>query len=288
MKQQLDMNAVNARRLIIPTNVSNLYVFLVGCGGTGSWLAPHLARYLRLFKQVNPATELKLYFVDPDDVEEKNTFRQNFIPAEIGRNKAETLAMRYTMSAGLPIVACAENFDKVKDERMRGENSMVLYLGCVDNAAARRSISKKMSYQKWRETSSYWIDCGNHKYSGQVLLSADGDASIDPFALKGLCSFIPPAQVFHPELFEDEKEKKVKLSTKLSCAEIAMLDQQSLSINTMVASVAAHYLAGLLLTGKIDKFETHIDLEGNLPFNHRYLVPEEFHAWRNLISKRRN
>lgn len=288
MKQQLDMNAVNARQLIIPTNLSNLYVFLVGCGGTGSWLAPHLARYLRLFKEVNPATELKLCFVDPDVVEEKNTFRQNFIPAEIGRNKAEALAMRYTMSAGLQIVACAENFEKVRDERIRGETSMVLYLGCVDNAAARRSISKKMSYQKWREATSYWIDCGNHKYSGQVLLSADGDASIDPFALKGLCSFIPSPQVFHPELFEDEKEKKVKINRKLSCAEIAMIDQQSLSINTLVASIAAHYLAGLLLTGQVDKFETHFNLEGNVPFNHRYLVPEEFHEWRNQKSKRSN
>jgi PRTRC genetic system ThiF family protein len=274
---RLDMNAVNARRLVIPSKINSLYVYLIGCGGTGSWLAPHLARYIRLFKEVNPETDLHLYFVDPDTVEEKNTFRQNFIPSEIGMNKAEVLAMRYTMSAGMPITAFAGPFDKLRDDRpLRERDCMTLLLGCVDNAAARRAISRRLNYHKYSPANGYWLDCGNHKYSGQVILSADGDASVDPFGLKGRCSYIPSMENFHPELFKDDKTKKAKVSPRLSCAEIAMMDQQSLSINTTVASIAAHYLAGLLLTGNVTKFETHIDLESNLPFNHRYLVPEEF------------
>lgn len=273
---KLDMNAVNARRLLIPMNPNALHVILVGCGGTGSWLAPHLARYLRLFKEINPATDLQLFFVDRDIVEEKNTFRQNFIPSEIGMNKAEVLAMRYTLSAGLPITAFPKHFDKLRGTGVVRRGDMAIYLGCVDNAAARRDIAAEMNYHKHSPGNSFWIDCGNHKYSGQVLLSKDGDDTVSPFALKGICSYIPSADLFHPELFKDEKEKKAKVNQHISCAEQAMLDHQSLSINTTVASVAAHYLAGLLLTGKIDKFETHIDLEGNLPFNHRYLVPEEF------------
>jgi PRTRC genetic system ThiF family protein len=273
---RLDMNAVNARRLLIPMAPRSLHVYLIGCGGTGSWLAPHLARYLRLFKEVNPDTDLQLFFVDRDWVEEKNTFRQNFIPAEIGQNKAEALAMRYTISAGLPITACADNFDKIRGTRAADSEGMTLYLGCVDNAAARRSIARQMNYHKYSPGNAFWLDCGNHKYSGQVLLSKDGDNSVSPFTLKGACTYIPTQDQFHPELFRDEKEKKVKVSARISCAEQAMIDQQSLSINTTVASVAAHYLAGLLLTGKVEKFATYFDLENNLPFNHRYLVPEEF------------
>lgn len=271
---ELDLKAATARNLVIPADVETLNVVLVGCGGTGSWLAPHLARYIRLFKEINRETEIHLAFIDPDTVEEKNTFRQNFIPAEIGRNKAEALAVRYTMSAGLEIVASDKKIDKYHNEWDQSE--MTIILGCVDNAAARRSIADWMNYDQYSDGRTFWIDCGNHKYSGQVLLSADGDDSIDPFALKGQCMYIPQLNRFHPELFEDEKVKEIKPSARLSCAEIALMDHQSLSINTTVASVAAHYLAGLLLTGKIDKFETHIDLEGNLPFNHRYLVPEEF------------
>lgn len=281
---QLDLNSANARNLSIPSEVESLLVYLVGCGGTGSWLAPHLSRYLRLFKEINRDTEVRLVFIDPDIVEEKNTFRQNFIPAEIGRNKAEALAVRYTMSAGLEIISSTKTFTNY-DQGWDAE--MTIMLGCVDNAAARRSIAKRMNYGKYQEEKTYWIDCGNHKYSGQVLLSADGDDSIDPFALKGTCLYIPPINKFHPELFEDEKVKEIKPSPQLSCAEIAMIDHQSLSINTTVASIAAHYLAGLLLTGKVDKFETHFSLEGNLPFNHRYLVPEEFgQAWDKKSNKK--
>ncbi len=270
---QIDLKAAHARTLVIPSNVETLQVYLVGCGGTGSWLAPHLARYLRLFKEINQDTELRLVFIDPDFVEEKNTFRQNFIPAEIGRNKAEALAARYTMSAGLDIIACSKKLDKYQQD---WDADMTVILGCVDNAAARRSIADMLDYGKYEDQRTFWIDCGNHKYSGQVLLSADGDDSVDPFSLKGQCLYIPPMNKFHPELFEDDKVKEIKPSPRLSCAEIAMLDHQSLSINTTIASIAAHYLAGLLLTGKVDKFETHIDLEGNLSHNHRYLVPEEF------------
>jgi PRTRC genetic system ThiF family protein len=280
---QLDLKGANARTLNIPSEIESLSVYLVGCGGTGSWLAPHLARYLRLFKEINRDTEIHLVFMDPDIVEEKNTFRQNFIPAEIGRNKAETLASRYTMSAGLEIIALGERLVKYNNE---WDADMTVILGCVDNAAGRRSIAKHMNYGKYQEEKTFWIDCGNHKYSGQVLLSADGDDTIDPFALKGKCLYIPPMNIFHPELFEDEKVKELKPSLRLSCAEIAMIDHQSLSINTAIASIAAHYLAGLLLTGKIDKFETHFDLEGNSPYNHRFLVPEEFGAFKVKKSKK--
>ena len=46
-----------------------------------------------------------VYFVDPDVVEHKNCYRQNFCEAEIGRNKAESMAFRYGLAWGIEISA---------------------------------------------------------------------------------------------------------------------------------------------------------------------------------------
>jgi len=48
---------------------------------------------------------VRLAFWDYDAVEEKNIFRQNFCEAEIGTNKAETLARRYGLAWGIEIIA---------------------------------------------------------------------------------------------------------------------------------------------------------------------------------------
>ena len=73
------------------------------------WLAPHVARIARLFHDLN-GMDMQVIFIDKDRVEEKNTYRQNFVPAEIGHDKAETLAMRYSLSTGCNIVALAKPF----------------------------------------------------------------------------------------------------------------------------------------------------------------------------------
>jgi len=56
----------------------------------------------------------------------------------------------------------------------------------------------------------------------------------------------------------------------MSCAEIAMLDEQGLTINQTIASVAADYLVRLLLTQNLDKFQTYIDLNSGSMKKHLY------------------
>jgi hypothetical protein len=89
---------------------------------------------------------------------------------------------------------------------------------------------------------------------------------------------VPSPSFYHPELFEKEKDRPTRpaLDKNISCAELAMMDHQGMSINAMVAAVAADYLVQILLTQNVTKFATYFSLEGNLPFNHRFLVPEEF------------
>jgi hypothetical protein len=61
-------------------------IYIIGCGGVGSWLAPSLA-LLTSPKQI--------VLIDADMLEEKNLDRQLFKPEDIGRSKAEALAERY-------------------------------------------------------------------------------------------------------------------------------------------------------------------------------------------------
>ena len=83
---EINLDYLNSLRLKLPSfDAVNMH--LVGCGGTGSWLAPHVARMaLMLIERFNKKVEV--HFWDPDTVEPKNIFRQNFSYAEIGSNKA--------------------------------------------------------------------------------------------------------------------------------------------------------------------------------------------------------
>ena len=66
-------------------------IVLIGCGGTGGYIAPHLARIAYIVKSLINFTP-ELIFVDMDTVEIRNINRQNFIYTDINKNKAEVLA----------------------------------------------------------------------------------------------------------------------------------------------------------------------------------------------------
>ena len=65
-------------------------IIMLGAGGTGGYIAPHLYRLLHTLER-----PVKVIIVDGDIVEEKNLIRQNFVASDIGRNKAQVLAERY-------------------------------------------------------------------------------------------------------------------------------------------------------------------------------------------------
>jgi PRTRC genetic system ThiF family protein len=256
--QTIDINLdyLNARRLLLPS-YDVVTLALVGCGGTGSWLAPHVVRVARLVvdKFQKP---VDILFVDPDCVEEKNCYRQNFSPAEIGRNKAETLAFRYGLAWGLEIRAVPERLDVVQVRAQTAQRLLVL-IGCVDNAAARKSILQAAQANAWRESRTWWLDCGNHKSAGQVLLGCSSEQPKNPYELPGLCSWLPLPSVVHPELLEPLPEEMLD-TTNMSCADLAMLDSQGLAINARIAAEASDYLVRLLLTRDLCKRATYIDL----------------------------
>src|SRR5690242_10750253 len=105
--QTLVLSYVQAVPLLLPQG-KPFHLFLVGCGGSGSWLAPSLARLTRVLNDAG--RRISLTFVDHDTVEEGNVPRQNFCYAEIGQFKAMALATRYSAAWGIEIRAITSPF----------------------------------------------------------------------------------------------------------------------------------------------------------------------------------
>lgn len=277
----LDLSYLHARKLLLPAYEA-INLVLVGCGGTGSFLARGVATVARLLID-KFQKDVSVYFFDPDTVEEKNCYRQNFCPAEIGRNKAETLAFRLGTVWGLGITAIPQPFSAQSIPYGGLKSWLTVLIGCVDNAAARREIRKACPPGNSSSARTWWLDCGNHQASGQVLIGCGSDKpKKDPFELPGYCSWLPLPTERHPELLEDLAIDPSPASgegggeedtTRLSCADLAMLDSQGLAVNQVIAAQAADYLVRLLLTRDLQKCATYLNLAAGSSRS-VYITPE--------------
>jgi PRTRC genetic system ThiF family protein len=240
---------------------TQLVLVLVGCGGTGSWLAPTLARIARLLgEKLNTPPQVE--FWDPDTVEPKNIFRQNFCDREVGQNKAETLAFRFGAAWGVAIEAHSCPFDA----GYRNSWQTHLFIGCVDNPKARQKIAEAR-----KRSNGWWLDCGNEKHTGQIVF---GGGDLQARNLPGLAVHVPPPEIQCPDLLQVHPEPEQLLpAPQLSCAEQALVDAQGLSINQRMAAEASDYLIRLLLHNDLRKQATYLDLEAGSARS-RYIAPE--------------
>lgn len=253
-------------RVIQPTEYKTLSLQLIGCGGTGSWLAPHVVRMAWILKEKR-GIDVYVRFYDPDTVSEENCFRQNFCPAEIGRYKAETLAMRYGLAWGIDILACTKEYPKSKISSYARyshieSSNMAVLIGCVDTSEARQTILRNIRDHDDHRRQMWWLDCGNSNHSGQVLLGrAWKNRELTPFAINGITSWTPLPNEVHPELTSDKKlKKKVKREVD-TCVNLALSGDQGLMINQAIAMIAGNYLLEFLVSGSLDKFATYINLK---------------------------
>jgi PRTRC genetic system ThiF family protein len=263
MPSQIDLAYVNAAPVVLPQR-SKLRIALIGCGGTGSWLAPAIARLARVLNEQGQTVEV--VFVDPDTVEVANVPRQNFCDAEIGRFKAETLAMRFSAAWGIPIRVIPARFDAAAVFAPHEWDTLTILVGCVDNPAARQSIANALTGNPSRPGTIWWLDCGNGRDNGQVLL---GNAAHHrdlraAFQIETLCAALPSPALLHPELLTATPDAAPP-PLGGTCAQIARRHAQSLMVNQRVASEAADYLARLLLArgsrdGGLCRFATYFDL----------------------------
>src|SRR3954447_7728273 len=143
-------------------------VVLVGCGGTGGFLSEAICRLLIGHRS-------RIHLVDPDRVEPHNVARQAFDRCDVDRFKAEVLAERLARRFEREISYSVLPYDRELHAKVFGgaPSDLDLIVGCVDNAAARRAIAATLDQPAWtsqRVRRPWWLDCGNGRNSGQVLL----------------------------------------------------------------------------------------------------------------------
>ena len=267
-----------------------LRLYLIGTGGTGSWLAPHIVRLARFLREAN-RMNVQVTFIDPDTVEPKNVFRQNFSTAEIGANKAETLALRLGPAWGTEIRVYKARFDKKMVELQYGDVGVLI--GCVDNAAARKCIAEALDHSSngwsggWSSGDAlplphlFWLDCGNGEHTGQVLLGSTSNiktlhSAFPHFPNATFCIQLPAPHLQHPDLLEphpsDVKTREAEPAP--SCAQMLFTGDQSPSINAMMANIAATYLWRMFTDPQgLTTFASYCNLEA-LSVRSRFTTPE--------------
>lgn len=266
---KLNKDSLHARSLLLPL-VKQTCLVMVGCGGTGSWLAPHVVRVARLLQEARDQ-QTTVIFWDHDHVEPKNIFRQNFCEAEVGNNKAVTLAQRYGNAWGIPITAIDTPVDRSVASRhdlvpSYNEQRITVMITCVDNNRARCEVAKMCkSWPIW------WLDTGNIKTAGQVSIGRSWiKDEPSPLRFPSKTTWLPmPTQQFPEILMPSRSAARNDDYSELSCAELALVDEQGLSINHAVASAAASVLMKMLVTGDLHYHCVHVstDFGTSLTYN---------------------
>lgn len=137
-------------------------ILVVGTGGTGGFLVRDLSRYISTLPY---AKTTLMVLMDADIVEPKNINRQNFIHADVDKNKAEVLAQRYGKAFGVKIVHIPEhltdkNIDSIISPKFcldaaiqqlgisnasdKGYGVNYIIASCVDNNKTRTLISNTL------------------------------------------------------------------------------------------------------------------------------------------------
>lgn len=263
----LDLSFANAAR-VLPKEFTKLKIYLIGAGGTGSFAAMNLARVAFELRWIGKAVNITI--IDPDLVESGNIPRSNFCAAEIGRFKAQTLAERITLAWGLEVAYANEKlfYEKHIKPSRNGYKELTVLVGCVDNHLARREIHRSLEeankYNSHNAPEFWWIDGGNGKFSGQVLIGSEvkREKAENHFSSSTICKKLPAPSVIHPELLENQEIPSPRENAeRMSCAERIMRGEQSLNINSRVAVEISEILAELLLTNSLRRFATYFDLE---------------------------
>ncbi len=245
----------------------HISMIVVGAGGTGSWLIPHLARLVYEFNRTEEhiieKRSISLLIVDHDIVEEKNVkARQNFCPPEIGYPKAQVLSNRMALAFTLrreEIGALCIPFDSSMVRRSQADSTLLV--GCVDNADARSALAHCLTLNDPPNPRITYIDGGNGSDWGQIFVGNTATTDV----LKGclhapICARLPSPALLAPSMFVARHAEEASLTTiRLSCGDLVLSDQQSRTINTHMASLMYTYVERLIY-GSITTFATWTNL----------------------------
>lgn len=207
-------------------------VALIGCGGTGGFVADGLCRLL--------PRDWTPFLIDFDRVEERNLGRSSFTANDLGRVKSEALAQRLARLYSRPVQYSTLPVSMV-------ELRAALVLGCVDNGLARLDIANNRGRYAW------WIDAGNDHNYGQVLM---GNALIEhlqeSFAGEA-CRRLPLPTIQRPELL-------AQVPPRRDCNDAVATGEQGPTINLAMAALVLEVVRRLI-DGTCPWMQIYLDLD---------------------------
>ena len=224
-------------------------VVMLGAGGTGAHIAPHLYRLLYALER-----PVKFIVCDGDKVEPKNLVRQNFTQADLGENKARVIAERYSEAFGLEtsyVPSFIESAERL-EELVRPEviytgryvhdgksgilvretiPELVILIGAVDN-----NRSRKLCHEVFLQARDLiYIDSGNGEYTGQIVCGVRRAGK----------TFYKPVGMLYPEVNDPED----LFPTEVSCAETSVSAPQTIAANLMAATAVVTMIYNILVMG---------------------------------------
>jgi len=218
-------------------------IIMLGAGGTGGHIAPHLYRLLHTLDR-----PVKVVIADGDIIEDKNLVRQNFVSSDLEKNKAQVLAERYATAFGMEIQYIPEFIEDedslaelvkpdcyrtgpYSNQRVEG---LSILIGAVDN-----NKSRQLCHRVFKKADNLiYLDSGNGEYTGQVICG---------IRRKGRTYYKPIGDLYPDVLMDTDK-----FPTQLSCAEAAVSAPQSIVANIMAATAVISYVYNILVLGCIE------------------------------------
>lgn len=232
--------------LISPTNP--ISVNLVGAGGTGSQVLTALARMNHALTELNHAG-LIVRLWDDDVITEANLGRQLFAESELGLHKPVALINRTNRFFGTNWKAETRRFEKDCYGRLPENAKATITITCVDNVKTRFGVAEilkeKSNYRNYSNEPKYWLDFGNSRDTGQVLLSTVGNihqSKSDKYETIENLPFI--TEEFGELLKQSETEDDTP-----SCSLAEALAKQDLYINSTLAQMGSSLLWSLFRNG---------------------------------------
>ncbi|QEM06428.1 PRTRC system ThiF family protein [Mucilaginibacter rubeus] len=238
-----------AGSLVDPTNP--ITVNLIGAGGTGHRMLTELLR-IHISLQAFGRPGLQVNVFDDDIISDANRGRQMFAQSEIGHFKSVILVNRINRSNGTNWKAVPERYSTNTLHLLPSLGKANIYITCVDTVSARFDIANALrkvcrNSRNDRAQPFYWMDCGNGRITGQVLL-----ATLTEIKQPDSERFRTVAEL--PKVTDEFKHllEEVDDNDEPSCSQAEALKKQDLFVNTGLAVNGAELLWQLLCEGMIE------------------------------------
>ncbi|MHC1701462.1 MAG: PRTRC system ThiF family protein [Humidesulfovibrio sp.] len=212
-----------------------------------------------------------------DRVSASNVGRQSFSPGDVGQYKAAVLVTRVNRFFGLDWEDLPVALGSKKPEQLDWlrHGLLEVVISCVDSGRARRKIGQAL--KGWLKDPSYWLDFGNSRSTGQVILGTtrlvdQGDQGWPDRGWADGLGLLPTVLDLYPDIEASDDDAEP------SCGMAEALARQDLYMNATLADFGLSLLWRLVHQGSIEHHGLFLNLEQCLATPLR-IDPE---AWKRM------